>query len=405
MNQTTCAAANVTAYHSRLVLDALETAGLVLDRGMWEEKLASITPERVLAELSRPARYHPDRMAVLLSPVAGRFLEKMAMEAVRLTRRRFGNAISLFAPLYLSNYCANRCRYCGFNSSRTHHRRRLSLDEAMNEASILAADGFRDILLVSGEDIANINVDYLSRLARRLLDDLGFAGISVEISIQGEEDYRRLFEAGIDGVTIFQETYGRDAYAAWHPTGPKSVFANRIMASEAAARAGMRRIGLGVLLGLEDWRLDGLAMAAHADVLSRHYWRSRTSFSFPRVRPAESGHEGQFFHHLSDADLTQMILALRLCFPDSGLTLSTRESPKLRDNLIPLGITQISAGSRVNPGGYGETAGETSSTGQFEVADERSAAEIADALRGMGFDPVWKDWDSGFTCGRAGGAA
>jgi 2-iminoacetate synthase len=383
------------------VLDALESAGLTGRPAGWPERLAGIGENRVERELARPAGYDPDRLAVFLSPAAGRRLEDLARAAHRLTRRRFGNAISLFTPLYLSNYCVNRCRYCGFNSGRPRRRRRLSLDEAEAEAGILAAEGFRDILLVSSEDAAHVNVDYLSRLAGRLLGDLDFASVSVEINIQGEDDYRRLFEAGVEGVTIFQETYDREAYAAWHQSGPKAVFANRILASEAAARAGMRRLGLGALLGLGDWRREALALGAHAAAVARHYWRTRTSFSLPRIRPSESGRPGDFPHLLSDAELTQLILALRLCFPDSGLTLSTRERPELRDSLIPLGITQISAGSKVNPGGYGEAAGPAASTEQFEVADSRSAGEMADALRKMGFDPVWKDWDRGFR-GRAG---
>jgi 2-iminoacetate synthase len=389
------------AGRSRLILDAIEAAGLTRMADGWADVLSGIDPDRVTAELRRPARYDPVRLAALLSPAAGLCLEDMARAAHHLTRRRFGNAISLFAPLYLSNYCVNRCRYCGFNSGTRHRRRRLSIDEAAAEAGIIASEGFRDILLVSGEDAANINVDYLSRLADRLLREIGFASVSVEINIQSEDSYRQLFAAGIEGVTIFQETYNQDAYAAWHPFGPKAVYADRLMASEAAARAGMRRLGLGVLLGLEDWRFDAMAMAAHADALSRHYWRVRTSFSFPRVRPSENGGREKFPHLLSDAELTQMILALRLCFPDSGLTLSTRESPELRNSLIPLGITQISAGSKVNPGGYGD--GDVASTGQFEIADERSAGEMAEFLVKTGFDPIWKDWDPGFAAGRGEG--
>jgi 2-iminoacetate synthase len=374
-----------------LILEALEAAGLVGKPAGLAERLAAIAPARVEDELSRPPAFSLGRLLALSSPAAAARLEDLARASQRLTRRRFGNAISLFAPLYLSNHCVNRCRYCGFNAGHPHRRRRLSLEEAMAEAAIIASEGFRDILLVSGEDVDHVNVDYLSRLAGWLLREGGFASVGMEVSIQSEDDYRRLFAAGIDGVTIFQETYDRESYAAWHPAGPKSVYANRLEASEAAARAGMRRLGLGALLGLEDWRFEIMALAVHADVLSRHYWRGRVSFSFPRIRPSESGHAG-FPNLLSDAELTQMILALRLCFPDAGMTLSTRESPARRDNLIPLGITQISAGSKVNPGGYGGGG----STGQFEVSDERSAAEMAAALGRMGFDPVWKDWDAGF---------
>lgn len=381
-------------FNARLVLDALDAAGMTRKPADWEARLAAVTPEEVEAELRRPARFEARRLRALVSPAAAALLEPMARAAEKLTRRRFGNAISLFAPLYVSNYCVNRCRYCGFNAGHPHRRRRLSLDEAMREAEIIAGEGFRDILLVSGEDAGHIDVAYLSALTARLRD-AGFSSVGVEIHTQDEETYRRLFEAGVDAVTIFQETYERAAYASWHPAGPKAVYARRILASEAAARAGMRRIGLGVLLGLEDWRFDAMAMATHADALARHYWRSRTSFSFPRIRPSESGHR-DFPHLLSDAELTQMVLALRLCFPDSGFTLSTRESPALRDSLIPLVFTQISAGSKTNPGGYGEEEREQAATEQFAVSDERGAGEMAAVLRRMGFDPVWKDWDAGF---------
>ena len=385
-----------TAFSAHLVLDALEESGMTRKPADWEERLAAVTTREVEDELSRPPRFDIRRLTVLFSPAAAGCLEDIALAAYKLTRQRFGSAISLFAPLYVSNYCVNRCRYCGFNAGHPHRRRRLSIDEAMREAEIIASEGFRDILLVSGEDEASITPDYLAELAERLRAGGMFATVGVEVFTQSEESYRRMFEGGIDGVTIFQETYERDSYAFWHPAGPKSVYANRILASEAAARAGMRRMGLGVLLGLEDWRFDALAMAVHADALARNYWRTRTSFSFPRIRPSESGHSQQLPCVVTDRDLTQMIVALRLCFPDSGMTLSTRENPALRDHLIPLGITQISAGSKTNPGGYGEDGRESSATEQFAVSDERSAAEMSAVLRDMGFDPVWKDWDAGF---------
>ncbi len=390
------AAASYTAdYQARHVLDALEQAGLTNKPANWNDRLDSITVDRVDAELRAQPHFSLSRLMALVSPAAESRLEPMAVAAYKLTRQRFGNAISLFAPLYVSNFCINKCRYCGFNAGQPHRRRRLSVDEALAEADIISSEGFRDILIVSGEDAQNIDVHYLTELAYKLRQGGKFANVSIEIYIQSEENYRRLNEAGIDGVTIFQETYEKNAYASWHPGGPKSVFENRILASEAAAKAGMRRIGLGVLLGLEDWRFDTMAMAVHADAIARYYWRARTSFSFPRIRPSESG-MSEFPHVQTDRQFTQMLLALRLCFPDSGMTLSTRESPELRNHLIPLGITQISAGSKTNPGGYAEEGCEATATEQFAVSDERSAAEMADVLRTLGYDPVWKDWDTGF---------
>lgn len=383
-------------YSHRHVLDALEEAGLTRKPADWSARLDAVGEDEVRTELTRPPHFSLNRLLTLASPAGARLLEDLAVAAHRLTRQRFGNAVSLFAPLYVSNFCINRCRYCGFNAGHPHRRKRLDVSEALSEAKVIASEGFRDILLVSGEDREFIDTQYLCELAGELRRDNLFSTVSIEIYIQSEENYGRMFAAGIDGVTIFQETYEADSYAGWHPAGPKAVHADRICASEAAAAAGMRRIGLGVLLGLEDWRFDAAAMAVHADAIAKNYWRARTSFSFPRIRPAESGHVGDFPHLVSDRDLTHMMVALRLCFPDSGMTLSTRELPALRDNLIPLGVTQISAGSKTNPGGYGEKDCEATATEQFEVSDERSAFEMAGVLRRLGYDPVWKDWDAGF---------
>ncbi|MDR0361817.1 MAG: 2-iminoacetate synthase ThiH [Planctomycetota bacterium] len=386
----------IKAAPRRFVLEALGEADATRRPADWRDRLDAARDDGVRREIAAKPGFSVKRLTTLVSPAASAHIEEMAARAVALTRRRFGNAISLFAPLYLSNYCVNRCRYCGFNAGRRHRRRRLSLDEAFAEAKILAGGGFREILLVSGEDRAAIDTEYLCALARRLRAGNLFSSVSVEIHVESEENYRRLFEAGIDGVTIFQETYDRDEYALWHAGGPKTVYENRLIGQENAARAGMRRLGLGALLGLTDWRFEALALGVHASTLLKRYWRSKVSFSFPRIRPAEGG-EGVLFRHIvADRDFVQMLAALRLCFPDAGMTLSTRESPALRDRLIPLGFTQISAGSRVNPGGYNENDGEPSSTGQFSVSDERGPAEMTAVLRRLGFDPVWKDWDAGF---------
>ncbi len=390
-------AASQSAASNHRILEALAAAGLERKSADLAERLAGVTPEQARREIAAPAGFSLSRLAALISPAASGFLEDMAQAAYRLTRRRFGNAVSLFAPLYVSNYCVNHCRYCGFNCGRPHRRKRLSVDEALAEARIIASEGFTDLLLVSGEDRQFVDIPYLCELARLMRRDRLFSTIGIESYTVTEEEYRQLFAAGVDGVTIFQETYERDAYVSWHPGGPKADCAARIDASEAAAAAGMRRIGLGVLLGLEDWRFDTLAMAVHADVLTRNYWRTRVAFSFPRIRPSESG-MSEFPYVISDRDFTQMILALRLCFPDAAMTLSTRETPGFRDSLIPLGITQISAGSKTNPGGYGEET--PTATEQFAVSDERSAAEMAEVLRRLGFDPVWKDWDAAFVNAR-----
>jgi 2-iminoacetate synthase len=315
----------------------------------------------------------------------------MAELSQRLTLQRFGRAVRLYAPLYLSSHCVNRCRYCGFNRDNTFARVRLNIDEALAEAELLAREGFRDILLVTSEDREFITVPYLTDLARELRRTFSFIG--AEIYQMTAPEYRRLFDAGVEGVTLYQETYDRAAYATYHLGGPKADYDMRLQGPDDFAAAGMREIGLGALLGLADWRLETLALGEHASYLCKRYWQSRVSFSFPRLRPACGVPPEAFPHLLTDRHLVQMMLALRLCFADQGLVLSTREPADLRDRLVRLGVTKMSAGSRTNPGGY---SGRQESDGQFEVCDGRSPAQVAEMLRVHGLEPVWKDWDSAF---------
>ena len=378
------------------LFEHLRDGGFTRKPADWPASLAIPSDADVRKTLAENPAYSPRRLDILMSDAADRHLEALARTAQQLTRQRFGKTVKLFAPLYVSNFCVNRCRYCGFNATHAgERRRRLSLDEAVREAETIAAAGFRDLLLVSGEDPSAVSVDYLVELARRLRGTPSepglFSALSVEIHRLDGESYARLLDAGVDGMTMFQETYDLDRYPHWHPAGPKADGPARLTATELAARAGMRRLGLGALLGLEDWRFEARALAAHADWLMRNHWRTQVSFSLPRIRPAEAMAEA-FPHRVDDRSLLKLILALRLCFPDAGLTLSTRESAALRDRLIPLGITQVSAGSRTDPGGYAHGG----ATEQFEIADPRSAAEMADWLVAHGFDPVWKDWDAGF---------
>jgi 2-iminoacetate synthase len=295
----------------------------------------------------------------------------------------------LYAPLYLSSYCSNSCVYCGFNKSHRIARKRLTLSEALKEAEAVAELGFKDILLVSGEDKDSISINYLKDLSAELKNI--FSSISVEIYPLDLAGYRELLSSGIDGVTLYQETYDRDLYAKFHISGPKASYENRLACQESAAEAGMRRLGIGSLLGLSNWRFECMAMALHADYLIKNYWKSKVSFSFPRLNISDS--EKSNLNRVSDRDLTQMITALRICFPDAGLTLSTREPSALRDNLINLGITQMSAESKTVPGGYAQ---KSDSEAQFNVSDQRCAGDIAAELDRKGFEPVWKDWDNSF---------
>lgn len=381
MNQENCG----------LILESLEQAGLTGKKTDWPEFIDSFSDADVGRELAAAPRFSLRRLAVFLSSAANGRLEDMAAAARALTLRRFGRVVTLFAPLYVSNFCLNRCKYCGFHSSQS--RRRLSVDEAMSEAAVIADEGFRDILLVSGEDPHFISVEYLAELATRLRTGRLFSSVSAEIAALDFTAYQRLADAGVEGITMFQETYDRNVFAEWHD-GPKADYGKRLLAQEAAAAAGMRRSGLGVLLGLNDWRFETLAMAVHADTLTKAYWRSRVSFSFPRIRPANDVDAQRFQHLVNDRDLVRMMVALRLCFPDAGMTLSTRETAELRNHLIPLCITNVSAGSKTSPGGYAETI--PSATEQFEVADIRGPAEVAEWLARANYEPVWKDWDVAF---------
>jgi len=361
-------------------------------REIWAKRLGKITEDEVKWAISRkPGYYVLDRLLMLVSPAAENYLEQMAQLAHQVTLQRFGKTVRLYAPLYLSNFCVNDCVYCGFNKTHQFPRIRLTIEQALAEADIIANEGFRDLLLVSSEDREFISVDYLTELATKLRPK--FSSISVEIYQMTTEEYAKLFAAGIVGVTLYQETYDRETYRKYHPAGPKADYDYRLSAPDSFGHAGMREIGIGALLGLSDWRLETLALAEHAHYLMKRYWQSRVSFSFPRLRPAKDVDRSQF-ELLSDKNLVQMILALRLCFADAGLTISTREPAYLRDHLVTLGITRMSAGSKTNPGGYSQTTGAVE---QFEIDDSRTPTQIAAMLKQNGLEPVWKDWDSAFS--------
>lgn len=352
----------------------------------WEiDRCGSADVERALAaeRLS-----FVDFMA-LLSPAAGAYLEPLAQRAHRLTRQRFGNIVQLYAPLYLSNECCNGCLYCGFNAANKVARRTLTLDEVEAEARILRQRGFRHVQLLTGEAPGAVDNDLLAAMVRRLRPL--FSSISIEVYPMDEAGYRQMVAAGVDNLTVYQETYDRRLYAKLHPFGPKRDFDWRLATPDRGGAAGLRSIGVGTLLGLSDWRIEGFLVGMHARHIARRWWRSRVNVSFPRMRPAGGGFTA--LAPVSDAALAQLICALRLLIPDAGLVLSTRESASLRDHLLPLGITQLSAGSSTAPGGYGE-GGDGSE--QFAIDDDRDAEQVCAMLRAKGYDPVWKDWDRTF---------
>jgi len=353
-----------------------------------ESAISRKTYEDVRQALKSPIRQFDDLLA-LLAPPAADFIEEMAQAAHRLTVRRFGRTIQMFAPIYMSSECTNACEYCGFNRQNRIARATLSVDEVMVEAMVLYRQGFRHILLLTGESPHHAPVEYLIRVARKLQPI--FASISIEIYPLATDDYRRLILNGVDGLTIFQETYHLKQYVKFHPSGPKHNYRWRLETPDRGGKAGFRRLNIGALLGLCDWRVEGAFLGLHAAYLVHRYWKSSVSISFPRLRPAAGGFQPPFF--VSDPHMVQLMCALRLWLPDVGLVLSTREPAGLRDNLLPLGVTQMSAGSKTAPGGY---AAKEKAESQFEVCDHRSPKEVSDMIAAHGYEPVWKDWDAGF---------
>jgi 2-iminoacetate synthase len=355
--------------------------------------------------------------ARLISPAASELLLSLCLRSQQLTQQRFGKVIRLFAPLYLSNECINNCKYCGFSRDNPILRVTLSTDEVLKEARELLAQGFRNILLVSGEHPKFVSSCYMADCIRALHDEV--PSISLEVGPMETAEYHPLVAAGAEGLVVYQETYDRAVYADMHAAGPKRDFDWRLETPGRAYDAGFRRLGIGALYGLSDWRYEALCVAAHAEYLLRTCWKAQITISLPRLRPCAG--EFQPLTHMTDRDLVQLVCAFRIMFPDVGLVLSTREPAHLRDGLVPLGITLMSAGSHTEPGGYtgagqqklhhtergrivelgasewAAAGPDPHATGQFDIADERSPAEVADLIRRLGYEPVWKDWDAALT--------
>lgn len=331
--------------------------------------------------------------AALISPAAAARLEELARASHALTLRRFGRTVHMYAPLYLSNECLTTCTYCGFARGLPIARKTLSIEQALREGEYLRARGYRHVLLLTGEHQKLTGVDFLCEHVEALR--ALFPQISLEVQVWNEDEYRRLAAAGADGVVIYQETYDPESYARFHIAGRKRDYEFRLEGPERAARAGIRRLGIGALLGLhEPWCEDAIALAAHAQHMLKVAWRQELAVSVPRIRPSASGYSPE--QPVTDAELAQLICAFRLLLPDTGIVMSTREAPGFRDRLVPLGATHTSAGSHTDPGGYTEPG---EAEGQFEVDDTRAPEEVAGALRALGYEPVWKDWDAAMRVG------
>ncbi len=347
--------------------------------------LAQVTDRDVLDALSRPEPKIGD-FEILLSPTAARHIEAMAQKAHHLTVQRFGRTMQMFIPLYISNVCYNRCTYCGFSMDNKIDRVTLTLDKVRSEAALLHAKGFRHILILTGEAPDHVGAIYIRDAIREMRPY--FDSISIEVQPLSEAEYRMLIVEGVDGLTLYQETYHHETYLAHHLSGKKRLYAKRLDALEGGARAGFHRINVGALMGLYDWRFEAIALADHLRYLMRAYWQTQYAVSFPRIQGAEGGYTAQ--NPVHDRDLVQLITAFRIAFPDLGITLSTREAAALRDHLVPLGITQMSAESNTAPGGYSGS----DSLEQFEISDERPLVEVQKMLLAKGYEPVMKNWDA-----------
>jgi len=370
----------------------MKTFKSVFEQYDWEtiqSKIYKTTSKEVHQALAKTKRNLDDFLA-LISPAAQPYLEQMAQLSHEITKKRFGKTIQMYAPLYLSNECQNICTYCGFSLDNKIKRKTLSDSEIKLEVGALKKAGFDHVLLVTGEANYTVNINYFLNAIDVMREQ--FSIISVEVQPLSTEDYERLHQAGVYSVLVYQETYHQEVYKQYHTKGKKSNFDYRLETPDRVGSAGIHKIGLGVLLGLEDWRTDSFFNALHLDYLQKTYWQTKYTVSFPRLRPAEGVIKPNFI--MDDKDLAQLICAYRLWDEDLEISLSTREDENFRNNIIPLGITSMSAGSKTNPGGY---VVDPQSLEQFEISDERSSFEIASVISKNGYEPVWKDWDRTFS--------
>lgn len=369
----------------------------IIDQYDWDETIRMVDSateadvRRVLAKARRNSKpLTPEDFAVLISEAADPFLEEMAQLSRHFTQERFGNTISMYIPMYVSNECTNKCIYCGFNHDNKFDRITLTMDQVEQECKAIKKLGpFENLLIVSGEYPSHCGVDYMEKVLHVCRPY--FHNLTIEVMPMRCVDYERLVHAGMNGVVCFQETYHREAYKTYHPQGMKSHYAWRLNGYDRMGEAGVHKIGMGVLIGLEDWRADTVMMARHLRYLQRKYWRTRYSINFPRMRPSQSGYQPNVV--ISDRQLARLTFAFRIFDHDVDISYSTRENPDYRRNMMRLGVTSMSAGSQTDPGGYSSCP---DSLEQFEVSDSRTPQAVAAEIRELGMDPVWKDWDAVF---------
>lgn len=354
-----------------------------------EKEIYACSAQEVQAVLSKD-KITLDDFKVLISPAAKPFIEQMAQRSHALTKKRFGNTIQMYIPMYLSNECQNICTYCGFSMTNKIKRKTLSDKEILQEVAQIKSLGYDHILLVTGEANRTVGVSYLKNAIRLIREH--FSNISIEVQPLDQEEYETLIKEGLYAVLVYQETYHKATYKTHHPKGKKSNFDYRLETPDRLGKAGIHKIGLGALFGLEDWRVDSFYTALHLKYLQKTYWKTKYSISFPRLRPHQGEVEPKV--EMTDADLVQLICAYRLLDEDLELSMSTRESEIFRNNCINLGITSISAESKTNPGGY---AVAQESLEQFEISDERNTEVIKQMIQSQGYQVIWKDWERNYS--------
>ncbi|PCJ58318.1 MAG: 2-iminoacetate synthase ThiH [Planctomycetota bacterium] len=358
------------------------------ERPFYLNEYNRISDQQITSALQNPNPTIADFIA-LTSDKAIDHLEDIAHKSKRITEERFGKTIQLFSPLYFSSECSNKCTYCSFSMDNDIVRKTLTIPELMKEGQYLKNKGFSHVLLVAGEDNRVITTEYIVECIHSIKKI--FPSVIIEIAPQNIEEYQIFAEAGCEGVTVYQETYDRDQYKLHHLGGKKRIFDYRIDTPDRACIAGMRNVAIGALFGLTHWQIDTLSIYHHLSYLQKKYWRTSFSIAFPRLRAHVGEYDPPPEYILNDTKLVQLICAFRICFPDTGIVLSTRESAVFRDQVFQLGITKMSAGSSTEVGGY--TGDIPPNEPQFQLEDLRSAEEVAQSIKNLGYDPVWKDWE------------
>lgn len=368
------------------------------------ERLAAFaetaTERDVLRVIRKGCAESLEDFAALISPAASPHLEEMARISQALTQRNFGRTIHMFAPLYLSNECVNKCKYCGFSRENQIPRVTIPLSQAVHEAGMLARQGFRSLLLVAGEHPKYVSNGYIVEVIKQCLPLM--PSIAIELGPTTVENYAKMVEAGCEGLVVYQESYHQPTYADMHPAGPKKHFEFRVDTPERAYEAGIRRLGMSPLYGLFHWRYEAIAVVAHAMHLQKTCWKAELSLGLPRMRPATGGFAPKMENVMSDRQTVQLLCAFRMTFPRADITATTRERPAVRDGLVTIGATHMSAGASTEPGGYSDYDETTwrprtvQPGEQFHIADERSPKEMAAMIRSKGYEVVWKDFDQSF---------